>query len=107
RQVWRQPVQPWVWPQKLAAQLPCPESPPIEPERPQRSTPMPLVNPWPNQLLNLLPNPAPLIVFDSDRLAVPALAPRLWPEPVEPKISWDLAPESAAAPFRRRPAHDQ
>src|SRR5216684_646244 len=47
------------------------------------------------------------MVFDSDLLAIPALAPRLWPEPVEPKISRDLAPESAAAPFRRGPARDQ
>jgi len=61
----------------------------------------------PNLLLNSLRNPAPLIVFDSDLLAIPAQAPRLWPEPVELKVSRDLAPESAAAPFRRGPARDQ
>src|ERR1700674_173926 len=68
---------------------------------------MPLVNPSPNLMLNLLWNPAPWIVFDSDRLAIPALAPRLWPEPDESKVSRDVAPESAAAPFQRGPARDQ
>src|ERR1019366_1190143 len=47
------------------------------------------------------------IVSDSDRWAIPAQAPRLWPEPIEPKVSRDLARESAAAPFRRGPARDQ
>ena len=61
----------------------------------------------PNQLLNLLRNPAPWIVFDSDRLPIPAQAPGLWPEPVGSKISQALALESAAAPFRRGPARDQ
>ena len=58
-------------------------------------------------LLNLLRNLGPLTVSDSERLAIPAQAPRLWPEPAALKASWDLAPESAAAPYRRGPARDQ
>lgn len=62
-----------------------------------------------NQSLNLLRNPAPLIAFDldSDRLAIPAQAQWLWPEPAEPKISWDSAPEWRVTPFQRAPARDQ
>jgi len=94
-----------LWLQKLAAQLPCPESLPAGQVESQRLTP--LVNQLPNLLLNSLRNPAPLIVFDSELLVIPAQAPRLRPEPVELKVSRDLAPESAAAPFRRGPARDQ
>src|SRR5437660_5989541 len=63
---------------------------------------MPLANPS----RNLLPNPPPLIVFDSDRLAIPGQAPR-WPEPIESKVLRGLALESAAAPSQRGPARDQ
>src|SRR5260370_28539605 len=91
--------------QQPAADLPCSESLPAGQVESQRL--MLLVNQLPNLLLNSLRNPAPWIVFDSDVLAIPAQAPRLWPEPVELKVSRDLAPKSAAAPFRRGPARDQ
>src|SRR5208283_5758450 len=55
----------------------------------------------------LLWNLGLLIESESDGSLIPMRGSQMWPEPRASKVSRDLAPKPAAAPFERRSASDQ